>query len=94
MKIYDFNKTKSLIENTPNVESASLGMREDWFWTAKTVYKEGKFTTELNDDTEILGINGSIWATPTLQLCFSDGTEKMIEVSTGQNDEEKPNWLN
>ena len=90
MKTYDFNKAKSLIENTPNVESASLGMHEDWFWTAETVYEEGKFTIELNDDTQIGGINASKWATPTLQLCFSDGTEKMIEISVGQNDEDKP----
>ena len=93
MKTYDFNKAKSLIENTPNVESASLGMHEDWFWTAETVYEDGKFTTELNDDTKIGGINGSSWATPTLQICFKDGTEKMIEISAGQNDEEKPSWL-
>ena len=93
MKTYDFNKAKSLIENTPNVESASLGMHEDWFWTAETVYKDGKFTTELNDNTEIGGINGSSWATPTLKLCFNDGTEKMIEISAGQNDGQKPSWL-
>ena len=93
MKTYDFNKAKRLIENTPNVESANLGMHEDWFWTAITVYEKGKFTTELNDDTKIGGINGSKWATPTLQLCLSNGTEKMIEVSVGQNDEDKPSWL-
>lgn len=69
------------------------GMHEDWFWTVERVYEDGKFITELNEDTEIGGINGSSWATPTLQLYFKDGTEKMIEVSAGQNDNEKPSWF-
>lgn len=81
MKTYDFNKAMRLIENTPNVERAILGLREDWFWTAETVYEDGQFKIELNDDTKICGINGSSWTTPTLQLCFSDGTEKKIEIS-------------
>lgn len=81
MKTYDFNEAKSLIENTSNLESASLGMHEDWLWTAESVYEDGEFTIELNEDTKIGGLNGSSWATPTLQLCFKDGTEKMIEIS-------------
>lgn len=70
MKTYDFNKAKSLIENTPNVESASLGMHEDWFWTVETVYKDGKFTTELPDNTEIGGINGSSWGDTYIATLF------------------------
>jgi len=83
MKTYNFKKAKTLIENTPNIRSASIGMYEDWGWTAETVYNDGEFTTELSSDTEIRGINGSVWATPTLQICLKDGTVKMIEISAG-----------
>jgi hypothetical protein len=93
MKRYDFNKARDLIETTPNVISASLGMYEDWWWTAETVFEDGKFTKELNEETKICSLTGSNWATPALQLCFSDGTQKMIEVSIGQGDAEKPDWL-
>jgi len=84
MKNYNFNKAKQLIaENLENLESASLGMHEDWFWTAETVWENGEYKNELNDETTIGGIGGSSWATPTLQLLFKDGSEKMIECSVG-----------
>lgn len=47
MKYYDYNKAKTLIESTPNLAEASLGMREDWFWTAKTVWEDGIWTQTL-----------------------------------------------
>ncbi len=82
MKNYNFNKAKQLIaENLENLESASLGMHEDWFWTAETVYLNGEYKNELNSDTTIVGIGGNSRATPTLQLLFKDGSEKMIECS-------------
>ena len=87
MKNYNFNKAKQLIaENLENLESASLGMHEDWFWTAETVWENGEYKNELNDETTISGIGGSSWATPTLQLLFKDGSEKMIECSEGETD--------
>lgn len=94
MKNYNFNKAKQLIaENLENLESASLGMHEDWFWTAETVWGNGEYKNELNDETTIGGIGGSSWATPTLQLLFKDGSEKMIECSEGETDNDKPSFL-
>lgn len=94
MKNYNFNKAKQLIaENLENLESASLGMHEDWFWTAETVWENGEYKNELNDETTIGGIGGSSWATPTLQLLFKDGSEKMIECSEGETDNDKPSFL-
>ena len=94
MKNYDFKKAKQLIaENETNLESASLGMHEDWFWTAETVWENGEFKQQLNEETCIGGIQGSSWATPTIQLLFKDGSEKMLECSDGQNDNEKPTFL-
>ena len=86
MKLYDFNKAKQLIEaNRDNLSEASLGMHEDWFWTADTIFEDNEFVKELNDNTEIGGINGSRWATPTLQLKFKDDTDKMIPCYTGES---------
>ena len=91
MKNYNFNKAKQIIlENLENLESASLGMHEDWFWTAETIWENGEYK---NDETTIGGIGGSSWATPTLQLLFKDGSEKMIECSEGETDNDKPSFL-
>lgn len=43
-----------------------------------------KYTTHM-----IGGIYGSSWATPTLQLLFNDGNDKMLEVYKGESDEIK-----
>lgn len=89
MKNYDFKKAKKLIkENESNLESASLGMHEDWAWTADTVWENGEYKAKLGPKTTIGGISGSYWATPTLQLIFKDGTDKMIPCHN--NGESKP----
>ena len=91
MKNYNFEKAKELIlENKENLKEVSLGMHEDLFWTAETIWEDGEFTIELNDKTEISGIQGSSWATPTLQLIFKNDTEEMIECSIGDNEKDTP----
>ena len=91
MKKYDFVKAKKLIrENKENLESASIGMHEDWFWTAETVWEGGKYKQKLNKDSNLGGINESEWATPTLQLCYKGGREEMIEISIGANEKDGP----
>ncbi len=65
-KYYDYRKAaKLLIKN--NVKKAALGMKEDWDWTADeiTIAKLKKFR---NKRTKICGINGSIWATPSIEI--------------------------
>lgn len=48
MKLYGFKKAEELIEaNRVNIKCASLGMHEDWFWTAETVFEDGEYTKEL-----------------------------------------------
>lgn len=88
MKYYDYKKAREIIDRQENLSSACLGMHEDWFWTAAAIWENGAYTKKFTDNFngEICGINGSKWATPTLQLVFKDGTDKMIEVSTGEND--------
>lgn len=119
MKSYDYKKAKHIIEESKDcLESASLGMHEDWFWTAETIWENGEFKRELPDNaielenaflkerenglsifleeksenglpqinpkyTELSqhrvgGILSSNWATPTLNLVYKDGNDKMI----------------
>jgi hypothetical protein len=94
MKQYDIEKARQIVlKNKKQLVRASLGMHEDWYWTANTIWQNGMFTKILTDDMDIAGINGSAWATPTLQLIFKDGTDKMIEVSKGQNTCKKEDFL-
>ena len=47
MKTYDFAKAKQLIEqNKDNIETAYLGMSEDWSWTAVAVFEDGQFCSK------------------------------------------------
>lgn len=85
MKLYDFEKAKTLIEKHKNkIVSAYLGMHEDWFWTAEAVFEEGEYSIDLNSVETIAGISGSDWATPTLCLEFED-TRKMITCFKGES---------
>jgi len=50
MNYYDFKKARVLIEqNASNLVRASLGMAQDWWWTAITVWEGGKWQQELFD---------------------------------------------
>jgi hypothetical protein len=76
MKYYDFEKAKETIKSYlkdnrgyGKLISASLGMQEDWFWTADTIWENGKFKRFTG---KVAGINRSYWATPTLELEFED----------------------
>lgn len=94
MKRYDYNKARKIIEvNSNNIQEASLGMYEDWFWTAETVWDNGGFTNNLTKGTKIGGISGSHWATPTLELHFKDGERTMIPCFVGKSKENKPKFI-
>lgn len=128
MKKYDYQKAKHIINESKDcLKSASLGMHEDWFWTAETIFEDGQFKKELPDNADELeaafiearknglsmflegkdenglpklnpeyekyqthkigGLYGSDWATPTLQLIYKDGDEKMIACYKYEGDE-------
>lgn len=83
MKNYDFERAKQLVESQQDqIDSASMGMFEDWFWTAETVFENGNWKNDLNPNTNIGGINRSEWATPTLEIRFKDGRREMIDCFT------------
>lgn len=92
---YDYAKAKRYIQmHSDLIESAYLGMEEDWFWTAETVYTNGRFTVDLEeDDLRIAGIKGSYWATPTLEVHFKDGRVECKPCFIGDVGGEAPEWF-
>lgn len=96
MAKYDFKAAKKYIQmHSDLIDEASMGMDEDWFWTAEDVYKDGSFTKDLDqDDLKLGGINGSPWATPTLEVTFKDGTVVKKDCYVGEaNQQPKPSWF-
>ena len=55
-------------------------MHEDWFWTAETIWKNGKYAVNLATVSKIAGISGSSWATPVIKLEYNDGKERFSRV--------------
>lgn len=46
MKKYDYSLAKKIIEKFVDLDvlkEASLGMHEDWFWTAETIWEDGEY---------------------------------------------------
>lgn len=94
MKTYDFKNVKRYIQmHSDLIDEVSLGMAEDWGWTAECVYEDGRFKMDLDTTEEIAGISGSTWATPSMIVVFKDGREELIEVFKGQSTEGKPSWF-
>lgn len=92
-KQYDFEKAQLTIEQRKSeIKTASLGMYEDWWWTAETVFEDGEYKRVL--DGEIGGINGSSWATPTLRLELVDGSEECIPCYKGESTQYQPPFPN
>jgi hypothetical protein len=75
---YDYKKAMKIIEeNKSEIESAYMGMAEDWGWTAEPVYEDGEYKQDLTkEDLCLAGINGSYWATPTLKIEYKNGFYK------------------
>ena len=83
-KNYDYKKAKATIKQYLSDQgfgqliSASLGMEEDWSWTAETIWENGKFTNKLSKNTMIAGIDRSYFATPMLELETEDNFKLKI----------------
>lgn len=95
MKYYDYQKAKNYIEqHKDEIEEASLGMDEDWLWTAETIFEDGKFTVDLDDENlTIKYIDGSYWATPTLEVRFKNGETEKFNCYKGESEGVRPAWL-
>lgn len=92
MKNYDYAKAKRFIEaHKSEIKCASMGMDEDWFWTAETVFEDGEYRQNLDDtELELGGINGSSWATPILEVEYKDGTIEKYNCYVGDSDNDCP----
>lgn len=89
MKNYDFTLAKKIIETftaTTEVESASMGMHEDWFWTADTVWTTEGYTDTFKTGL-IGGIDGSTWATPVIQLTLVSGETHTFNCYKSEGEE-------
>lgn len=91
-KKYDFDKAKRLIEeNKEKIQRASMGMYEDWFWTAETLFEDGAWKVNIDKMSTVGGIDGSSWATPTLILNFIDEEgERAIPCYVGYSTRSQP----
>lgn len=80
MKNYSTKIIREYIEkNKELIEEVGCGMREDWSWTAETVFEDGDYTIDLNrDSVSIAGIGGSTWATPIMEIIFKDGRTEIV----------------
>lgn len=82
MKYYDYYKAKRLIcENKVDLVEATLGMYQDWYWTAEPIWdSENGFRFNGDEKTIVIGgIKGSKWATPVLNLEYKDGNSEYID---------------
>ena len=95
MADYDFKSAKRYIQmHSDIIDSASLGMAEDWGWTAETVYENGRFLVDLDECESIAGISGSSWATPTLEIEFKhNDTTEQKPCFVGEVGGQKPEWF-
>ncbi len=95
MREYDFKSAKRYVQmHADLIQYASLGMDEDWFWTAICIFQDGRFTVNMDDpNLMIAGITGSVWATPVLEVDFKDGTTIKKDCFVGEAEGPKPEWF-
>lgn len=94
MKKYDIAKAKKFITvHKADMASVSLGMQEDWFWTAETIWKNGKYTRKIDKNSQFGGINGSTWATPMMEVVYKNGDRVLIDCYSGESSGHRPTFL-
>jgi hypothetical protein len=81
MKYYSMEKIRDFVAKSEKpIKSVSVGMKEDWGWTAVEIYRKGKFTANVNGKRlKVAGIEGSTWATPVMRVEYKGGILETIE---------------
>ena len=83
MKHYNTKFIRKYIkDHKDQIILVKCGMREDWLWSKNTVFENGKFRKGFNwrrKYLEVAGIAGSTWATPVMEVWFSDNVKQVIE---------------
>lgn len=98
-KLYDFKKAKMLIDREKDIinqelVSVYMGMQEDWYWTATPVWEqEAGYLIDFDEKNWLAGIDGSAWATPVIEFCYSDDKTKKIDCWIDGEQERDPQIL-
>lgn len=83
MKFYDAKFVKGYIEAYKSViDTITLGIKEDWRNTSDTIFANGKLKKKFfkgNNKVEVMGITGSGWGTPIMEVIAKDGSTTLIE---------------
>lgn len=88
IKKYNFKEIKKFLDKHKHlIKEASLGIHEDWFWTAEVIFKEGKYINDLQETTTVSNITGSKWGTPVLEVKWEKGHINNYKCYTGKSDE-------
>ena len=56
MRLYNYELAKTIIQTFIDLDvldSAYLGIHEDWFWTADTIFEEGNWVKDLCSNEEM-----------------------------------------
>lgn len=95
MADYDYKNIKRFIQmHSDLIDHVELGMAEDWAWTLKTVYENGRFLLNLDEKPPIAGIQGSSWATPVMDVSYKDGCQETKNAFVGEvTPENRPIWF-
>lgn len=88
MKHYSTQIIREFTETHKNdIDTVECGMREDWSWTAETVYSNGDYDIDMNGTSvTIAGIDGSYWATPIMEVTYKDGRREIVDCYLSDND--------
>ena len=88
---YNFKLIRQYVEGFKElIDTAYIGMEEEWFYSAATIFDEGEYTRDISTEgRKIDGVSGSPWATPILMIRFKDGTEAIFDCGTIDRDQ----WL-
>lgn len=86
MRMYNYQLAKQIVNSTSGLESASLAIKEDYCWTAETIWENGQWLFNMDEKPKIAGIKGSFWGTPVIILNFYNGDEKIYYCFEGESD--------
>lgn len=97
MKKYNTVFIKNYIEeHKGEIESVQCGMREDWNWTAETVFENGQYSMDYDWNSEnisVAGISGSTWATPIMEILFKDGRREILDCYKDDEEQEDASYI-
>lgn len=95
MANYDYVNIKKFIQmHSDLIDRVVVGMQEDFYWTAETIYEDGRFLVDLDEEPHIAGIQGSSWATPVMDIYYKNGEEETKNAFVGEvTPEKKPEWF-